>query len=99
MEKKNKKNGKKTSCQQEPSLSKGKLSAKSRAKKASTKRKPVPRRKSPRENDVMGSQSVENSASLCGTTEGTVSPRRLNRAAAVATTAASPGGRCGFREP
>src|SRR6266404_7251359 len=59
MKKKNKKNGKKRAASKSRVSPKAKLSAKSRAKKISTKRKPAPRRRSVRENDVMGSQSVE----------------------------------------
>jgi len=60
MKKKNKKSGKKKPAASKSRVSpKAKLSAKSRAKKISTKRKPAPRRRSVRENDVIGSQSVE----------------------------------------
>src|SRR5258706_14705567 len=60
MKKKNKMSGKKKPAASKSRVSpKAKLSAKSRAKKISTKRKPAPRRRSVRENDVIGSQSVE----------------------------------------
>ncbi len=59
MKKKNKKSGKKRAASKSRVSPKAKLSARSRAKKTSPKRKPAPRRKPVRENEVMGSQSVE----------------------------------------
>jgi len=59
MKKNNKKSGKKRAASKSRVSPKAKLSARSRAKKTSPKRKPAPRRKPVRENEVMGSQSVE----------------------------------------
>jgi hypothetical protein len=59
MKKKNKKSGKKRAASKSRVSAKAKLSAGNRPKKASTKRKPPSRRRSVRETDVMGSQSVE----------------------------------------
>lgn len=59
MKKKNKKSGKKRTASSSRVPAKAKLSAKTRAKKSSTKRKPASRRRSVRETEVMGSQSVE----------------------------------------
>ena len=59
MKKKNKKSGKKRTASNSRVSAKAKLSAKTRAKKSSTKRKPASRRRSVRETEVMGSQSVE----------------------------------------
>jgi hypothetical protein len=59
MKKKNKKSGKKRTATNSRVSAKAKLSAKTRAKKSSTKRKLPSRRRSVRETEVMGSQSVE----------------------------------------
>src|SRR6202047_454977 len=60
MKKKNKKSGKKQAASKSRVSAKAKLSARSGAKKSSTKRKRAVRRRPVRENeDVMGSQSVE----------------------------------------
>lgn len=56
---KKKKSSKKRAAGKSRVSAKAKLSARSRVKKASRKHKPVARRRPPRENIVMGSQSVE----------------------------------------
>src|SRR6267154_5689022 len=88
-----------TSCQQEPSLSKGKIKRQESSEKTFAQAQTSTAKEITARDRRDGKSKRRNSASLCGTTEGTVSPRRLigRRRWRLQRPLAS--GRGGFREP
>src|SRR6266850_2558012 len=66
-----------TSCQQEPSLSKGKIKRQESSEKTFAQAQTSTAKEITARDRRDGKSKRRNSASLCGTTEGAFSPRRL----------------------
>src|SRR5882724_10020414 len=72
-----KKRQEETSCQQEPSLSKGKIKRQEPSEKSFDQAQTSAAKEITARERRDGKSKCRNSASLCGTTEGPFSPRRL----------------------